>query len=75
MVSRAEEAFLDKVAKRLADLRRKNGMTQEQLADNSGLDRVAIANIETGVRRPTVTTIYRLAKGMNAKVEDFFKDL
>jgi len=75
MANRAESIFLDKVAKRLADLRRKNGLTQEQLADNSGLDRVAIANIETGVRRPTVTTIYRLAKGMGVKVEDLFKDL
>lgn len=75
MESRAEKAFLDKVAKRLAQLRREKGLTQEQLADNSGLDRVAIANIETGVRRPTVTTIYRLAKGMGAKVEDFFKGL
>ncbi len=75
MESKAEKAFLEKVAKRLAQLRREQGMTQEQLADKSGLDRVAIANIETGIRRPTVTTIYRLAKGMGVKVEDFFKGL
>lgn len=75
MESRAEKAFLDKVAKRLAQLRREKGMTQELLAANSGLDRVAIANIETGMRRPTVTTIYRLAKGMGVKAEDFFKGL
>ncbi len=75
MESKAEKAFLEKVAKRLAQLRREQGMTQEQLADKSGLDRVAIANIETGIRRPTVTTVYRLAKGMGVKVEDFFKGL
>lgn len=75
MESRAEKAFLDKVAKRLAQLRRDKGMTQEQLADRSGLDRVAIANIETGIRRPTVTTIYRLANSMGVKVEEFFRGL
>lgn len=75
MESRAEKAFLDKVAKRLAQLRRDKGLTQEQLAEHSGLDRVAIANIETGIRRPTVTTIYRLAKGMGVQVEDFFKGI
>ncbi len=75
MESKAEKAFLEKVAKRLAQLRREQGMTQEQLADKSGLDRVAIANIETGIRRPTVTTVYRLAKGMGVKVEDYFKGL
>ena len=75
MESKAERAFLNKVAKRLAQLRHENGLTQEQLADKSGLDRVAIANIETGIRRPTVTTVYRLASGMNVKVEDFFKGL
>lgn len=75
MESRAEKAFLDKVAKRLAQVRRDKGLTQEQLAENSGLDRVAIANIETGLRRPTVTTMYRLARGMGVQVGDFFKDL
>ncbi len=75
MESKVEKAFLEKVAKRVAQLRREQGMTQEQLADKSGLDRVAIANIETGIRRPTVTTVYRLAKGMSVKVEDFFTGL
>ena len=75
MESKPEKAFLDKVARRSAQLRHDKGLTQEQLADKSGLDRVAIANIETGIRRPTVTTVYRLAKGMGVKVEDFFKGL
>ena len=75
MESNAESDFLDKVAKRLAQLRRSKNLTQEQLAAKSGLDRVAIANIETGVRRPTVTTIYRLTQSMGVTAEDIFRGL
>ncbi|MBW4061575.1 helix-turn-helix transcriptional regulator [Candidatus Saccharibacteria bacterium] len=70
-----EKAFLNSVAKRLADLRREKGLTQERLADTAGVDRVAIANIETGLRRPTVTTMYRLAKALGIKVEELFNNL
>lgn len=75
MESRFERDFLDRVARRLARLRCEKGLTQAQLAAHSGLDRVAIANIETGARRPTVTTIYRLASGMGIKPEDIFREL
>lgn len=69
-----EQEFLDKVATRIAEIRRANGVTQEQLAAETGLDRVAIANIEIGRRRPTVTTIYRLAKGLKVDVTQFFTE-
>jgi transcriptional regulator with XRE-family HTH domain len=75
MESRAEKTFLNNVAHRLAQLRLEKNLTQAQLAANSGLDRVAIANIETGVRRPTVTTIHRLTSGMGIKAEDVFRGL
>ena len=75
MKSKPETPFLDSVAKRVAQLRHEHGLTQEQLADRSGLDRVVLANIETGIRRPTVTTMYRLAEGMGVKVEEFFRGL
>lgn len=63
-----EQEFLDKVAKRIADIRRAKGVTQEKLAADTGLDRVAIANIETGKQRPTVTTVYKLALGLGVSV-------
>ena len=67
--------FLDKLAKRIAELRRSKHITQERLAADAGIDRVALANIETCKRRPTVTTVYRIARALNVKVEEVFKNL
>ncbi len=75
MTKSSEREFLDNLMKRIAQIRKDKSITQEQLAADTGLDRVAIANIETGKRRPTVTTIYRLAKGLGVKIEDLFTGL
>ena len=75
MTKSSEKEFLDKLMKRIAQIRKDKSITQEQLAADTGLDRVAIANIETGKRRPTVTTIYRLANGLGVKIEDLFSGL
>jgi transcriptional regulator with XRE-family HTH domain len=70
--SKQERQFLDRLASKIATLRKAIGLSQEKLAELSGVDRVALANIETGRRRPTVTTLYRLAIGMKIHVRDFF---
>ena len=70
-----EDKFLNALAKRIAELRKAKGMTQERLAADADIDRVALANIETGKRRPTVTTVYRIASALGVKVERVFKDL
>jgi transcriptional regulator with XRE-family HTH domain len=70
-----EKQFLDSLAKRIASLRKQKGLTQEKLADAADIDRVALANIETGKRRPTVTTIYRLSHALGVNVGEIFKNL
>ena len=70
-----EDKFLNALAKRIASLRKAKGMTQERLAADADIDRVALANIETGKRRPTVTTVYRIATALHVKVDQVFKDL
>lgn len=75
MAKSNEKDFLDKLMRRMAQIRKDKSITQEQLAAETGLDRVAIANIETGKRRPTVTTIYRISKGLGVKIDDLFKNL
>ena len=70
-----EERFLNSLAKQIASLRKAKGMTQERLAGEADIDRVALANIETGKRRPTVRTVYRIARSLRVKVEEVFKNL
>lgn len=45
----------------LRRLREERSMTQEDLAFESGVGRVAIAMMETGRRLPTLPTLFRLA--------------
>lgn len=66
------EQSLNRLAKQIASLRNSKGLTQEQLADKADIDRVALANIETGKRRPTVTTLLKLANALSTNPADFF---
>lgn len=56
--------------KRLADVRKAHDMTQEQLADASGVHRVTIARIETGETSPKAETLKRLADTLGVLVDD-----
>lgn len=70
-----EQKFLKSFGKRLADLRKQRGLSQEELADRAGLHAVAITYIETGKRLPKLNTIYKLATGLDVKAEALFKGL
>ena len=53
-------------AKEIIKLRKKHKMTQQQLADAIGVDRVTVARWETGQKRPSNLAkrqLARLAKG------------
>ena len=67
-----EEEFLSKFAHHLAKTREDKGFTQEQLAAEAGIDRVALANIETGRRRPTLRTVYRLSRALKIPLKVLF---
>ena len=50
-----------KFKERLKELRKENNMTQQELADNLGLVRTAIANYETGRTVPDAETLNLIA--------------
>ncbi len=70
-----QEQFLNNLSKRIAEIRKTKGFTQERLAEEADMDRVALANIEAGRRRPTVITMFKLAKALKIEVNDFFVKL
>jgi transcriptional regulator with XRE-family HTH domain len=62
----------------LREMRETNKISQEKLAEYCDLDRTYISLLERGLRQPTITTIFRLAKALNTtpsqmiqKVEGF----
>ena len=55
----------------LRRLRERRDMTQEDLAFASGVGRVAIAQMETGRRLPSLPTLFRLAAGLEMTTAEF----
>ena len=54
--------------------REKISLTQEVLADISGIHRTYISGIERGVRNPTITVAAILAESLNIEPSALFKD-
>jgi len=53
-------------------IRTNAGMTQEQLAHAAGVGRTYVGEAETGVRNPTLTTIWQLAAALHVSPRSFF---
>ena len=49
------------VGRNAARIRRERGMTQEELAEKSGLSQQYLSGLEQGRRNPTIVTIYEIA--------------
>ncbi|OGH39044.1 MAG: hypothetical protein A2905_00390 [Candidatus Levybacteria bacterium RIFCSPLOWO2_01_FULL_36_10] len=59
-----------KLGKWLQKARKTAGFTQEQLADKANLSVPYIGYLETGLRKPSLKTLKKLAKIMGVKVSD-----
>lgn len=61
---RLDEPRVAKLGANLRELRDERGLTQEELAERSGVQAGEISRIEAGKRDPRVSTVLRLAKGL-----------
>jgi transcriptional regulator with XRE-family HTH domain len=53
-------------------LRTASGITQEELADRSGIDRSYIGGVERGDRNPTLMVIAKIAAGLGVPISTLF---
>jgi len=58
----------------LRKLRKERGLSQEKLANISGLDRTYIPSIEKGERNVSIEVIEKLAIALQIKISDFFEE-
>jgi transcriptional regulator with XRE-family HTH domain len=61
-----------KPMRELTRIRQEQGLSQQRLADASGVNKATINQIERGRRSPNVETLERLASALNAEIADFF---
>jgi transcriptional regulator with XRE-family HTH domain len=60
------------VARNLRRLRQETGLTQEELADQAGLNRNYVGMIEREENSPTVDALEQLSKALNVEPASFF---
>ena len=61
------------VGSNTARIRKDKGLTQEQLAERSGLSQQYISGLENGRRNPTIVTIYEIATALGVSHVELVK--
>lgn len=59
-----------KFSRQLKRLRNKVGMTQEQLADKTGLSTTFIGLLETAQRKPSLKTLQKISSALGVKTSE-----
>jgi len=67
-----DEAGLKAFAEQLKAVRKRLGVTQEELAYSSGLALSQIARIETAKINPTLSTIFTITRTLNIELKELF---
>jgi transcriptional regulator with XRE-family HTH domain len=62
-----------RVGLNLQDLRRQRGLSQEELAHSADVSPTYVGGVERGVRNPSVKILARLARALEADIEDLTK--
>jgi transcriptional regulator with XRE-family HTH domain len=58
---------------RLKDVRQRKALTQQQLAERAGVNRVTIARIESGTDEPFPTTVRKVADALGVEPEELLE--
>lgn len=69
------EHIYSEIGKRIVKARNDRGISQEKLAANSGIDRSHMGFIEQGRRKPTLSSLHKIATALGISLEELFKGL
>jgi transcriptional regulator with XRE-family HTH domain len=75
MSNTQEQKLMKAFGKRVAEVRKSKGVTQQQLAEQVNMSVVAIAYIETGKRWARLGTLDKIATSLKVDVSELFKGL
>lgn len=69
-----KRVFSDDISEKLTGLRRKSGMSQEQLADRLGVTRQSVSKWEGGTAMPELVKLISLSELFGVSVDYLVKD-
>jgi transcriptional regulator with XRE-family HTH domain len=58
------------VGRNIARVRREKGLTQEQVAERSGISQQYLSGLERGNRNPSIVTLYEIAQALGVSHVD-----
>lgn len=64
-----EKVDLAGIGRRIAEIRREVGLTQEQLAERAGISVVHLSNIELGKKTPGLMVLIRIAEALEVATD------
>lgn len=74
-MSKTEDADLQRLSNRIAELRKEKGLTQEQISERMEIDDGSYRRIESGRTNPTYKTLVKLCNALNISLETMFEGL
>ena len=63
------------LGKRIRELRKEKGYSQEKFALLINMDRTYLASVETGKRNISIKNIKKITDGLEISLEELFKDM
>lgn len=72
-MNKTESELVRRFADNLSRLRKARGLSQEELAHRAGIDRTFVSGCERLVRNPTLTTVEKIATGLEVDPAEMFK--
>lgn len=75
VMTKSIDAIYSEITKRIVTERKRQSITQEKLATLSEIDRTHMGLIEQGRRKPTLSTLHKIAKTLGLSLEQLFKGL
>lgn len=66
-----DKVLLQKLAKRIKELRKKYGYTQDELSYKAGIGRSTLGNIETAQNDVTFTKVNKIAEAFGISLSEF----
>ena len=59
----------ERIGKRIAEIRKENGISQVRLAKETGMHQSVISRIESGKHAISINVLNRIAKALDVKIE------
>lgn len=73
MVIGGDLVIKERLGKRIRELRKKTGLSQEKFALTIGMDRTYLASVEAGKRNIAIVNLEKIANGLGVTLAELFE--